>query len=113
MIPPDDVTGSIDRPVRALAASLDAEDWRRAYAALGVALDPQGSGAPVNWDNPQSGMRGVFTPVGPAYPSDDKLCRAFLADIAGRTQPQTLQGAGCREKSGDWIVGDLKPWKKG
>ena len=77
----DDATASIDRPARSLADTLDGEDWRRAHAALGVALDPQGNGAPVNWDNPRSGAKGTFTPVGGAYPSEDSVCRAFLADI--------------------------------
>ena len=112
MVSHDDVTGSIDRPSPALASILDPEDWRRALAALGVALDPQGSGAPAQWDNPTSGLRGVFMPVGAAFPSDDRLCRAFLTDITGKTAPQQYQGVGCREKSGDWIVGDIKPWKQ-
>ena len=112
MISDDDVTGSIDRPAPTLASTLEPEDSRRAHAALGVALDPQGNGAAVNWDNPQSGVRGAFTPVGAAYPSEDSICRAFLADIGGKTAPKQLQGVGCRDKSGEWRVGDLKPWKK-
>ncbi len=113
MISYDDITGSIDKPVPALSSILDPEDWRRAHAALGVALDPQGNGALVNWDNPQSGVRGTFTPVGQAYPSNDSICRAFLADIGGKAAARQLQGVGCREKDGEWRVSDLKPWKKG
>lgn len=109
----DDVTGSIDRPARSLADTLDPEDWRRAHAALGTALDPQGNGAPVNWDNPRSGAKGTFTPVGGAYPSDEGVCRAFLADIGGKAASRQLQGVGCRDKSGEWKVGDVKPWRRG
>lgn len=80
---------------------------------MAVALDPQGNGARVAWENPQSGVKGVFTPVGDARPSDDKLCRAFLADIGGAVPAQNLQGVACREKNGEWTVGEVKPWKKG
>ena len=112
LISRDDVTGSIDKPSPELSKTLDPEDWRRARAALGVALDPQGNGGLVNWDNPQSGVRGAFTPVGAAFPSGDRICRAFVAEIGGKTTAKELQGVGCREKNSDWTVDDLKPWKK-
>ncbi len=113
LISHDDVTGSIEKPLPELSRTLDPEDWRRARAALGVALDPQGNGAAVNWDNPQSGVRGAFTPVGAAFPSGDHVCRAFVAELGGTARPLQLQGVGCREKNGEWIVGDMKPWRKG
>ncbi len=112
LISGDDVTSSIGASPSPLSSSLDAEDWRRARAALGVALDPQGNGAAGVWDNPKSGAKGSFTPVGQARPSDDKICRAFLADIGGAAPGQNLQGVACRDKSGEWAVGDVKPWKK-
>lgn len=108
----DDVTGSIDKPAAELSKTLDPEDWRRARAALGVALDPQGSGAIVNWDNPGSGVKGAFTPVGAAFPSGDRICRAFVAEVGGKAPARELQGVGCREKNSDWTIDDLKPWKK-
>ncbi len=112
LISRDDVTGSIPKSPSPLSSSLDAEDWRRAKAALAVALDPQGNGAAVAWDNPLSGARGQFTPVGDARPSDDKICRAFLAEIGGGAPAQTLQAVACRDKTGEWSVGEVKPWKK-
>ena len=77
-----------------------------------MALDPQGNGAPVAWDNPLSGAKGMFTPVGEARPSDDKICRAFLAEIGGAVPSQSLQGVACRDKTGDWAFTEVKPWKK-
>ncbi len=112
LVTSDDVTGSIGKSVSPLSPALDVEDWRRAKAALAVALDPQGNGAAVAWENPQSGAKGSFTPVGEARPSDDKLCRAFLADVGGAAPTQSLQGVACREKAGEWAIGDVKPWKK-
>ena len=105
----EDTTGSIPhlKPL-----SLDGEDWRRADAALGTALDPQGAGTPVNWDNPTSGVKGAFTPVGAAYSKDAKICRAFLADISAPAGDRALQGTACFEKGGDWSITEARPWKR-
>ncbi len=108
----EDITGSIRKPVSPLSSNLDAEDWRRASGALGIALDPQGSGAPVRWDNPTSGVKGAFIPVGEAQAVDGLICRAFVSELGGSHPAQSLQGTGCRDKSGDWTVSDVKPWKK-
>ncbi|MGH6800680.1 MAG: RT0821/Lpp0805 family surface protein [Methylocella sp.] len=64
-----------------LAGLLDAEDWRRAKAALSTALDPQGNGSLVGWDNPDSGNKGSFTPVGKPFPMEAGICRVFLAEV--------------------------------
>jgi len=108
-----DVTSSIRKPAPELARGLDAEDLRRAKAALGTALDPQGEGGGVSWDNPQTGAKGVFTPVGQAYPNDGKICRAFLAEVATKQAEERLQGTACREKIADWWLLEVKPWRKG
>ena len=103
-----DVTGSIPR-----VHLLDAEDWRRAQAALATALDPQGNGSAVNWDNPDSGAKGSFVPVGKAYPLDGQVCRAFLAEIERKGQDRSLRGTACADRSGEWAVTEVNPWKKG
>ncbi len=108
----DDVTGSIAKPASPLSHVLNEEDWRRAYAAMSVALDPQGNGAAVHWDNPESKVKGSFTPVALAYPHEDKICRAFVADVLTPESAQQLQGLGCRDKQGNWDVSGVKPWKK-
>ncbi len=113
LISQDDVTGSIGKSPSPLSSQLDAEDWRRAQSALAVALDPQGNGAAASWDNPRSGARGSFTPVGQARPSEERICRAFLAEIGGAARAQNLQGVACREKTGEWTLEDVKPWMKG
>jgi len=107
-----DVTGSIRKPAPELSRALEAEDTRRAKAALATALDPQGSGERVDWDNPQTGAKGVFTPVGQAYPSAGRVCRAFLAEIATSHNEERLQGTACRDKNAEWTLLDVKPWKK-
>jgi len=106
----DDTTGSISKS--GLSGILDGEDWRRARAALGTALDPQGNGATVNWDNPDSGAKGSFVAVGRAYPADSRVCRAFLAELEQKGNDRSMQGTACVEKAGEWAVTEMKPWKK-
>ncbi|BDV38985.1 RT0821/Lpp0805 family surface protein [Methylocystis bryophila] len=108
-----EATGSIRKPAPEIARGLEAEDSRRAKAALATALDPQGSGDRVDWDNPQTGAKGVFTPVGQAYPSDGRICRSFLAEIVTSHNEERLQGTACRDKAAEWTLLDVKPWKKG
>lgn len=106
----EDVTNVIPRAQ--LSHTLDQEDWRRANAAMGTALDPQGDGSTVNWDNPQTNAKGSFTPVGQAYPNNGKVCRAFVAEIGTKDLHESLQGTACREKAAEWALLDVKPWKK-
>ncbi len=108
----DDVTGSI-KPANPISTAMDVEDWRRAKGALGLALDPQGNGEPVNWDNPKSGARGAFTPVGPARAVDDRICRSFITSVGGALPQKSLQGSACRGKDGDWSIGEVAPWAGG
>lgn len=108
----EDITGSI-APANRISADMDVEDWRRARGALGLALDPQGNGEAVAWDNPKSGARGAFTPVGPAKPVDDRICRSFLASLGGSLPQRSLQGFACRDKGGDWAVDEVTPWTGG
>ncbi|WP_248309721.1 RT0821/Lpp0805 family surface protein [Bosea sp. Tri-44] len=98
-------------PLVNLAPDLGPEDWRRAEGAMALALDPQGNGAPVSWDNAQSGMKGTFTPVGGPFLKSDEICRAFLASMSLQTGPVKLQGTACRPSGGEWAVKDAKPWK--
>lgn len=107
------VTGSIAAPRAAtpLSASLSDEDWRRAQAALGLAVDPQGNGAPVSWDNPESGRKGSFTAAGPLYLLDNRICRSFIASIHGPAPDQHLHGSSCRNGPNEWMVLEAKPWK--
>ena len=95
----------------ALSTELGPEDLRRADGAMALALDPQGNGAAVNWDNPQSGMKGSFTPVGGPFLRLDEVCRAFIANVQTQTSPVRLQGTACRPSGGEWAVKETQPWK--
>ena len=108
-------TGSIDpagaKKAPGFPASLDEEDRRRALGALAIALDPQGNGATVHWDNPVSKARGSVTPAGFAYPANDLICRDFMAQFTTASGPQTGRGAACRDKNAQWTLAEFRPAK--
>lgn len=109
-------TGSLRpaQPARsALSDHLGAEDIRRAHGAMALALDPQGNGSPVSWDNAESKASGRFTPVALPFLKDDEICRAFLTTIRTQMDHKTLQGTACRLSGQDWTIKDLQPWKMG
>lgn len=106
-------TGSISNPrqVTPLSSNLNEEDWRRAQSALALAVDPQGNGAPVSWDNPDSGRKGSFVAAGPLYVLDNRVCRSFVAKLNAPDPDTQLQGSSCRLGPNEWVVKDVKPWK--
>jgi len=91
----------------ALPAALDAEDRRRALGAFGIALDPQGNGATVHWDNPVSKAHGMVTPVGFAYPDNGLICRKFSARFQTAAGVDSRAGAACRDKDADWTLKEI------
>ena len=109
LLPGDDVTGS-NSPVP-FGRMLDEEGRRRETAALATALDPQGDGATVKWDNAKSGDRGAITAVGKAYTADGKICRAFISELKQGDTNRKLQGTACTVSAGEWKVSQAKPAK--
>jgi surface antigen len=97
------------KAVSPLSPDLGTEDWRRAKAALAVALDPQGSGAQVSWDNPETRLKGTFTPVAQPFVKNDEICRAFIAQITGQAIASSLHGTACRPSGGEWSITEVKP----
>lgn len=104
-------TGSISKPPANFGKDLSDEDWRRAQAALSVALDPQGNGKPVKWDNPETGMRGSVNPTGLPYVAGDEICRDFLATVTGSRSTRTMRGTGCKSSGGMFELTRLKSAK--
>lgn len=105
------VTGSISRRPASFGSDLDEEDWRRAHAALAVALDPQGNGKPVKWDNPETGLRGSINPTGLPYVAHDLICRDFLASVIAPGRNRFLRGTGCRPSGGAWALKHIRSGK--
>lgn len=84
-----------------IGAALDDEDRQRAYMAQMDALERGNSGAPVAWENPDSGRRGTIVP-GPAYDRSGTKCREFTHTIYIDGRPQIARGAACRNPDGTW-----------
>ncbi len=112
----DETTGSISPPQSAtFAIPLDDEDWRRANAALSLAVDPQGAGLPVNWDNPASKRHGRFEPTGGLAVVGNTVCRPFRAMVMQKPHEKivarevTHEGQACRTGPSEWAMRDVKP----
>jgi surface antigen len=113
LLPEAETTSSVKpKVVSPLSAELGEEDWRRARGALTIALDPQGNGSAVTWDNPETLMKGNFAPVGQPFVKTDEICRAFLATVTVQSGTTSLQGTACRPSGGEWAIKDVKPWRK-
>lgn len=98
-------TGSVGRSDALLFKALDQEDWRRAKAALAVALDPQGNGASVAWANPTSGAHGSFVAAANPVARADAICRDFRASmVPAAANDREIVGSACRDGGGDWTV---------
>ena len=107
-----ETTNSVSAAPSPLSPELTAEDWRRARSALEVALDPFGNGTSASGDNPETGAKGAFLPLGQPYVKDGDVCRAFLADLSLQVGPQAMQGTACRPSGGGWSITEVKPWRK-
>ena len=107
----DDVTGSNSKvPFGRL---LDEEDRRRQKAALATALDPQGDGSLIRWENPKTGNRGMFDPQGHAFAMDGKVCRSFIGELKQDSEQRAIVGTACTVSAGDWEVRTMRPLRKG
>ena len=105
------VTGSIDKRPLGFGNDLGVEDWRRANAALAVALDPQGNGRPVKWDNPETTLRGSVNPTGLPYVANDLVCRDLLASVISPAGSRFVRGTGCKPSGGDWTLTKVRTAK--
>ena len=84
-----------------LGAALDDEDRQGAYEAQMAALEGGAPGAPVGWENPDSGRRGSIVP-GPYYDRRGTRCRDYTHTIYIDGRPQIARGQACRNPDGSW-----------
>lgn len=83
-----------------IGARLDEQDRQYNYAASVQALN---SGAPQQWQNPQTGVYGTIQP-GPAQMVNNQQCRQYTNTVYIDGQPQTARGTACRNYDGTWQV---------
>lgn len=101
-------TGSITPPPT-LGLAPGSEDWRRARAALVTALDPQGNGAAVSWDNPETGAAGTIAAADLPYLEGDIVCRRFSARTRLDQSDKSFEGHACRVAAGEWRIRSAEP----
>jgi surface antigen len=86
-----------------IGSVLDDEDRTRAYVAQMQALDNGAPGAPVGWNNENSGRHGTVVP-GPAYQRNALTCRQYTHTVFIDSKPQVSRGAACRSPDGNWAA---------
>jgi surface antigen len=102
---PAETTGSVKSPERRLFRDLGDEDWRRAKGALAVALDLQGNGRPVKWDNPDTKAGGAVAPLGGPFVLSNDICRRYRATLTRPDgEPRSTEGKACRVESDEWEI---------
>jgi surface antigen len=84
-----------------IGAALDDEDRKRAYVAQMQALDNGLPGAPVGWNNENSGRHGTVVP-GPTYERNAMTCRQYTHTIFVDAKPEVARGTACRSPDGTW-----------
>lgn len=90
--------------VREKLSALDEEDWRRASSAMGLALDPQGPGTPVTWDNPDSNHKGIFKPSGAPFVENNEICRLFETEMDEQEIKSSYSGKACKASGENWTI---------
>jgi surface antigen len=115
-----DVTGSISAPNSAkaqpsrtaMAADLEEGDLALARLAAADLLERDSKDSSQPWENPQTGARGMVTPVAATYADGGLVCRDFLASYVRDKTETWLQGDACKFGSGKWEVRNMRPWKR-
>jgi len=102
-----DVTGSLPlQPTHTEnpGSGMTRADWTFATAALREAMQDNGDGTSIPWQNSATGVRGTVTPVSSAFVQDGFACRNFLASHIGNGREGWFEGTACRVHRGLWEV---------
>ncbi|WP_193161140.1 RT0821/Lpp0805 family surface protein [Microbulbifer hainanensis] len=74
----------------------------RNQACVAQALEFAPEGQRITWQNDQGNAQYAVTP-GPVEMRGDRYCRSFTAEVQAGQNPQTTQGAACRQSDGTWV----------
>lgn len=83
---------SLDNADRAAAAQAQ----QRAYSAP--------IGETVNWNNPESGNYGTYTPTRDGYSSSGRYCREYQQTIYVGGRQEEAYGTACQQPDGSWEI---------
>ncbi len=83
--------------------SLDKADMAYADQSLNKAhAAPMGQ--TINWNNPQSGHSGTYTPVNDGYANSGAYCRQYKQTVSIDGRQETAYGTACKNPDGTWQV---------
>lgn len=83
---------------------LDNEDRRYAERTAQYGLEHTPSGTTSQWDNPDSGHSGSFTPTQTWQTASGEYCREFTTEVTIDGWPESAYGTACRMPDGSWRI---------
>ncbi len=86
-----------------IGKSLDRADRLEANQAYNK-MQTAPIGETINWNNPQSGHSGTYTPVRDGTSSSGRYCREFQQTITVGGKTQQGYGTACRQPDGTWQI---------
>ncbi|MES2729242.1 MAG: RT0821/Lpp0805 family surface protein [Pseudomonadota bacterium] len=86
-----------------IGKSLDKADLAYANQSLNQAHNTP-MGQTINWNNPQSGHAGSYTPVNDGYSNTGSYCRQYKQTVTIDGRQETAYGTACKNPNGTWQV---------
>jgi surface antigen len=86
-----------------VGSSLDRADQAHAAQAEGAAHNAP-VGETINWNNPDSGNYGSYTPVRDGTDQKGQYCREYQTTITVGGEYKQAYGTACRQDDGSWKV---------
>lgn len=84
--------------------SLDRVDRMYAERAAQRALERNRTGSSETWRNPNSGNRGITTPIRSYQDASGRNCREYETKVVVGGRHETAYGTACRQSDGTWRV---------
>jgi surface antigen len=84
--------------------SLDRADQMYATQTANYGLETVPSGNTVDWNNPDSGHYGTFTPQSTYQTYNGAYCREYQQTVTVGGRVQRSYGTACRQPDGSWQV---------
>ncbi len=86
-----------------IGQSLDKADQAYAEQATQQAHNAP-IGQTVNWNNPESGNSGTYTPVRDGYDNGGAYCREYQTTVTVGGRVEEAYGTACQQPDGSWKV---------
>lgn len=87
-----------------IGQTLDSYDKQLMEKSSRQALEFSPTGSSVEWNNPDSGHSGSFTPTKTYKNSDNQYCREYTQDVIVGGERQKAYGRACRQPDGNWKI---------